>query len=68
MTNVERICRLAGLVPSRKQLYAAEFLETRGYQFCVHFGLDNCERMACDVWLSELRLAELRGPWPKEKR
>ncbi len=67
MTNVERICRVAGLVPTRKQLYAAEFLESRGYQFCVTFGLTNCETKAAEAWCSELRLAELRGAWAKEK-
>lgn len=55
VTNVERVCRNIGVVPSRRQLYAAEFLETRGYRFLVSFGLKNCEQKAAEVWTSELR-------------
>ena len=42
MTETERICRLIGFAMTRAEMFAAEYLESRGLRFCVDFGRDNC--------------------------
>jgi hypothetical protein len=43
--------RLLGLILSDLQLYACEYLESRGLRFCVDFGSENCEALATNRWL-----------------
>jgi hypothetical protein len=42
---------------------AGEFLESRGYEFCLQFGVDNAIPLALAIWGAEMEaaaLAELR--------
>jgi len=44
--DYQRVCRQLGIELTGWQHWACAFLEDRGLRFCVHFGTDNCERMA----------------------
>lgn len=57
-SEMERICAVTGLRPSRRQVYASQFLEGMGQRFLVHFGLHNCEQQAADAWVAVKERAE----------
>lgn len=54
MTKAEQICRVAGIVLTRREVYACAFLEARGQSIYSHFTRDNCEQKAGDLWTREL--------------
>ena len=54
MSKMEEMCRRAKIVPSRRQLYAAEYLEYWNKRFGIDFSLSNCEERAIGHWFSGL--------------
>jgi hypothetical protein len=46
--------RRLGLKVDKPTLAAMEFLESRGYSFCGHFGTDNAVTIAANVMALEL--------------
>lgn len=54
MTHAEDICRVAGIVLTRREVYACAFLESRGLQIYKHFTRENCEQQAGSLWTREL--------------
>jgi hypothetical protein len=44
---------LLDLAITDSQRWAFELLTARGFRFLVHFGVENCEQMADEIWKRE---------------
>lgn len=66
MTNAEQLCRLAGIVLSRREAYACAFLESRGQSIYKHFTPQDCEQRAGSLWTREMDGP--RGQWENKAK
>lgn len=61
MTKTDQLCRSLGIVLSRRQVYACEYLEGKAHRFGIEFGVTNCEQKAADAWVGSFYASPLRA-------